>query len=185
MLERRGTCLIKQPILSVRGIARGLATPWSCRNIDFDLYPGEVHALVGENGAGKSTLTKIISGLYPADSGEIILDGKPVSINSPAAAQHLGIALIHQEPLSFPDLDVAENIFIGRQPRDQQNGIARLGGHVPGCLTMLTNWACTSTPRQSPRSVDCRPADGGDGQRSFAECPRAHHGRANRRPYAQ
>jgi rhamnose transport system ATP-binding protein len=106
-----------QPILSVRGIGKSFGRAQVLHNIDLDLYRGEVHTLVGENGAGKSTLTRIISGLYPADEGGITLDGKVVSIPSPAAAQHMGIALIHQEPLSFPDLDVAENIFIGRQPQ--------------------------------------------------------------------
>ncbi len=106
-----------KPILSVRGIIKRFGRAQVLTDINLDLYPGEIHALVGENGAGKSTLTKIISGLYPPDAGQIILDGKTVTVPSPAAAQSMGIALIHQEPLSFPDLDVAENIFIGRQPR--------------------------------------------------------------------
>jgi rhamnose transport system ATP-binding protein len=106
-----------QPILSVRGIGKTFGRAQVLHNIDLDLHRGEVHALVGENGAGKSTLTRIISGLYSPDEGAITLDGKVVVIPSPSVAQHMGIALIHQEPLSFPDLDVAENIFIGRQPR--------------------------------------------------------------------
>ncbi len=84
--------------------------------VDFDLYPGEVHVLLGENGAGKSTLTKIISGVHRPDSGQILIDGSIVHIPSPIAAQKLGIALLHQEPLVFPNLDVAENIYMGRQP---------------------------------------------------------------------
>jgi rhamnose transport system ATP-binding protein len=82
----------------------------------LDLLPGEVHVIMGENGAGKSTLNKILSGVYTPDSGQILRDGKPVTLNSPAVAQNLGIALLPQEPSIFPDLDIAENIFMGRQP---------------------------------------------------------------------
>ena len=75
------------------------------------MYPGEIHALVGENGAGKSTLIKILTGIQQADQGEIRLSEKPVQINNSQEAQAYGIAAIYQEPLLFPDLDVAENIF--------------------------------------------------------------------------
>ena len=83
------------------------------RKVDFDLEPGEVHALVGENGAGKSTLAKILSGVYTPTEGEIFLDEKKIHIASPIAAQKNGISLIHQEPQSFSHLSVAENIFMG------------------------------------------------------------------------
>ena len=143
----------KQPILSVRGINKSFGRAPVLSNVDFDLYPGEVHALVGENGAGKSTLTKIISGLYPADSGEIILDGKPISVPSPAAAQQLGIALIHQEPLSFPDLDVAENIFIGRQPRDPKTGLIDWTGMYSEASRWLTELGVHIEPRAKVRGL--------------------------------
>jgi ABC-type sugar transport system ATPase subunit len=84
--------------------------------VDFDLQPGEVHAVIGQNGAGKSTLVKIISGAYPADSGCILLDGRQVHIHSPADARKLGILTVHQDWNLFPDLSVAENIFAGRMP---------------------------------------------------------------------
>jgi len=83
------------------------------RNVDFDLKPGEVHALVGENGAGKSTFVKILSGVYTPTEGNIYLDEKNVEITSPIVAQRNGISLIHQEPQSFSHLSVAENIFMG------------------------------------------------------------------------
>ena len=83
----------------------------------FDLRPGEVHALVGENGAGKSTLVKILSGIATADSGEILLEGKPLHLDGPRSAQDLGISIIHQELNLMPDLTIAQNIFIGREPR--------------------------------------------------------------------
>ena len=83
------------------------------RNVDFDLKPGEVHALVGENGAGKSTFVKILSGVYTPTEGKIFLDEKNIDITSPIAAQKNGVSLIHQEPQSFSHLSVAENIFMG------------------------------------------------------------------------
>jgi len=83
----------------------------------FDLRPGEVHALVGENGAGKSTLMKILSGVYTKDSGQIYVQGQEVQIHSPRMAQEHGIAMIHQELNLMPHLSVAQNIFIGREPR--------------------------------------------------------------------
>ncbi len=83
----------------------------------FDLYPGEVHALVGENGAGKSTLMKILAGIYSRDEGEITYKGKHVEIPTPRSAQDLGISMIHQELNLMGHLSVAQNIFIGREPR--------------------------------------------------------------------
>jgi len=83
----------------------------------FELLPGEVHALVGENGAGKSTMMKILVGIYPKDSGQVLLEGKPVNITNPKAAEAAGISIIHQELNLMNDLTVAQNIFIGREPR--------------------------------------------------------------------
>ena len=77
--------------------------------------PGEVHAIVGENGAGKSTLIKIMTGVYQPDQGTILAEGKAVTIRSTQEAQGIGVAAIFQEPMVFPDLDVAENIFISHQ----------------------------------------------------------------------
>jgi ribose transport system ATP-binding protein len=83
----------------------------------FQLLPGEVHALMGENGAGKSTLMKILSGVYTRDAGTVLLDGQPVEITSPRQAQDLGVGIIHQELALMRDLTAAQNIFIGREPR--------------------------------------------------------------------
>ncbi len=87
------------------------------KSVSFELQPGEVHALMGENGAGKSTLMKVLSGIYQPDSGEIRLDGNPVRIGSPRTARQLGVGIIHQELALMNDLNVAQNIFIGREPR--------------------------------------------------------------------
>jgi rhamnose transport system ATP-binding protein len=86
------------------------------KGVDLKLRAGEVHAIVGENGAGKSTVAKLIAGVYQPTGGVIHLNGNPVSLENPRQAIQLGIALIHQEPLTFPDLDVSENIFVGHQP---------------------------------------------------------------------
>ncbi|MEK8103960.1 ATP-binding cassette domain-containing protein [Micromonospora sp. M12] len=80
------------------------------------LHSGEAHALVGENGAGKSTLVKILAGAHAPDAGSMTLDGQPLRLRGPADARAAGIAVIYQEPTLFPDLSVAENIFMGRQP---------------------------------------------------------------------
>ncbi|HEY6540787.1 MAG TPA: sugar ABC transporter ATP-binding protein, partial [Ktedonobacteraceae bacterium] len=89
------------------------------REVDFSLLAGEVHALVGENGAGKSTLVKILAGIYRPDAGVVKIGGEGVELRSPVQAQALGIAVVQQEPMLFPDLDVAENVFMGRHPRDR------------------------------------------------------------------
>ncbi len=112
------------PILTTQGIYMAFAGVNVLRDIDFEIYPGEVHGLVGENGAGKSTLLKNIAGVHVPKAGEIRLNGEVVHIPNPQVATVLQIALIHQEPLTFPDLDVAENIFIGRQP--MKSGLRRL-----------------------------------------------------------
>lgn len=87
------------------------------KSASFDLAPGEVHALMGENGAGKSTMMKVLSGIYAPDGGTVEVEGAQVRINGPRAAQSLGIGIIHQELALMPDLTVAQNIFIGREPR--------------------------------------------------------------------
>ncbi|WP_038474918.1 sugar ABC transporter ATP-binding protein [Fimbriimonas ginsengisoli] len=86
------------------------------KGVDLELRASEVHAIVGENGAGKSTLAKLIAGVYRPTAGSLEIDGNPVVLESPRQAIERGIALIHQEPLTFPHLDVAENIFVGHQP---------------------------------------------------------------------
>ena len=85
-----------RPVVSMRGIEKRFPGVHALRDVRFELMPGEVHALMGENGAGKSTLMKILSGIYPKDEGEVLIDGQPVEIESPRAAQDLGISIIHQ-----------------------------------------------------------------------------------------
>jgi rhamnose transport system ATP-binding protein len=104
------------PRAELRGISKRFAATQALDSVSLDLLPGEVHALVGENGAGKSTLVKILAGVHQPDSGTIWLDGEPTQIPGPAQARSLGIAVVHQEPRLFPDLTVAENVFIGHAP---------------------------------------------------------------------
>ena len=105
------------PVLAMRGISKRFGATRALDDVSLELRRREVHALVGENGAGKSTLIKVMTGIYPPDEGSVVVDDEPVSLRSAADAQRLGIAAIYQEPLIFPDLSVAENIFIGH--RDQ------------------------------------------------------------------
>lgn len=102
-------------LLEMNNITKSFSGICALNKVNFDLFQGEVHALIGENGAGKSTLMKILIGLYREDSGTITLDRHKANINSPAKARSLGIAMIHQELSPVLDMTVAENIFIGRE----------------------------------------------------------------------
>jgi rhamnose transport system ATP-binding protein len=102
----------KTPILQIRHISKRFDTTQALDDVSLDLYPGEIHALMGENGAGKSTLIKIMTGVYHPDDGQMLLDGNPIRVGNSVEAQAYGIAAIYQEPMVYPDLNVAENIFI-------------------------------------------------------------------------
>ena len=104
------------PVLELRGITKQFPGVLANDHIDFDLQRGEVHALLGENGAGKSTLMSILYGLYTADSGEILMDGKPVAISSPRDAIDLGIGMVHQHFMLIPVMTVTENIVLANEP---------------------------------------------------------------------
>jgi ribose transport system ATP-binding protein len=106
-------------VIRMRAIEKRFPGVHALRSVHFDLKAGEVHALMGENGAGKSTLMKILSGIYSPDGGTIEVNGSEVRIAGPRAAQALGIGIIHQELALMPDLTVAQNIFIGREPRNR------------------------------------------------------------------
>ncbi|MFF7048721.1 sugar ABC transporter ATP-binding protein [Streptomyces griseorubiginosus] len=105
-----------QPVLEMTGIVKEFPGVRALSGVDFRLFPGEIHALMGENGAGKSTLIKVLTGVHTLDGGTITLDGKPVRIGSPLQAQQAGISTVYQEVNLCPNLSVAENIFIGREP---------------------------------------------------------------------
>jgi len=105
------------PLISIRNLSKAFAGVRALDKARFELLPGEVHALMGENGAGKSTLMKVLSGIYPRDDGEVLVEGRAVDISSPRAAQALGIGIVHQELNLMNHLSAAQNIFIGREPR--------------------------------------------------------------------
>jgi rhamnose transport system ATP-binding protein len=105
------------PVLEMKAISKRFDATQALADVSLSLYPGETHALLGENGAGKSTLIKIMTGIYSSDAGEIVLRGEETTFKTSADAQRAGIAAIYQEPAIFPDLNVAENIFISHQDR--------------------------------------------------------------------
>lgn len=104
-------------LVLMEGIDKSFPGVHALDQAKFELRAGEVHALVGENGAGKSTLMKVLAGVYSKDAGRILYLGKEVEIHTPRAAQHLGISMIHQELNLMPHLTLAQNVFIGREPR--------------------------------------------------------------------
>jgi ribose transport system ATP-binding protein len=116
-IARWGRNEVVSPLLEMRGITKRFPGVTALDGVDFELEKGEVHVILGENGAGKSTLIKMLSGAYHPDEGEILLDGQRVDISSAAVAQSKGISTIYQEFNLVPQLTVAENIFLGRQPR--------------------------------------------------------------------
>jgi len=106
-----------EPTIDAQGIRVSFSGVEVLKGIDLELLPGEVHAIVGENGAGKSTMAKVLAGVVHPTHGSVLLHGETVNFSTPADAIRAGIGLIHQEPLSFPDLTVAESLFVGFQPR--------------------------------------------------------------------
>ena len=109
--------MVSDALLQVDAASKSYPGVQALDDVHLDLRRGEVHAVVGENGAGKSTLMKLLSGIDRPDAGEFLLDGEPYTPTSPRHAQELGISIIHQELNLMPDLTVAQNIYIGREPR--------------------------------------------------------------------
>ncbi len=107
----------RSPVLQMTGIQKIFPGVVALDGVDFRLLPGEIHALMGENGAGKSTLIKVLTGVYDIDGGEISLAGQPVRFTGPLQAQQAGVSTVYQEVNLCANLSVAENIFIGREPR--------------------------------------------------------------------
>ena len=103
------------PVLSLKGVSKSFGPVQALSDVDFDVQPGEVVALVGDNGAGKSTLVKTIAGIHPADSGTISFEGRDVTITNPTDAVALGIATVYQDLALCDNLDVVENLFLGRE----------------------------------------------------------------------
>jgi simple sugar transport system ATP-binding protein len=138
------------PILEMKNIHKTFPGVKALSGVNFRLFPGEVHAVMGQNGAGKSTLVKVITGVHTPDSGEILYDGNLIRPDSPLAAQKLGISTVYQEVNLCPNLSVAENIFIGNQPshfgaidwhtmnRRAEGAMSRLNVTVDGSQVLST-----------------------------------------------
>src|SRR3712207_8586083 len=107
----------QSPILEVRRVTKRFPGVLALDSVSFQLRAGEVHALVGENGAGKSTLIKVITGVHHPDGGKVLFDGQEVSFAGPREAQEAGISTIYQEINLIPLRSVAQNVFLGREPR--------------------------------------------------------------------
>src|SRR5687768_13462584 len=117
---RGGTITVERhsPILEVRRVTKRFPSVLALDDVSFELRPGEVHALVGENGAGKSTLIKVITGVYAPDGGQVLFNGEEVSFAEPRESQAAGNSTIYQEINLIPLLSVAQNVFLGREPRN-------------------------------------------------------------------
>lgn len=124
------------PLLETRGVSKSFGAVQALSKVDFDVFPGEVVALVGDNGAGKSTLIKGIAGIYGFDEGEVLFDGNPVHIHSPREAARLGIEVVYQDLALADNLDVVANMFLGREWNDGIS-VANDGSSSPGFLKKL------------------------------------------------
>ena len=118
------------PVLEARGLVKRFGQVVALNETDFDLFPDEITAIIGDNGAGKSTLIKVLSGAFQPDEGELLLDGERVRFRSPLDARRVGIETVYQELAVAPALDIAANIFLGRELR-------RRGPVRPGCSATL------------------------------------------------
>jgi ribose transport system ATP-binding protein len=161
---------VSRPILEMRGISKTFPGVRALNGVDLTVHAGEVHALMGENGAGKSTLMKILSGAYRPDPGAVIrLNGETVQIDGPLAAKQLGIAVIYQELSLSPNLTVAENIYLGREPR---RGPAIDRAEMErGCADILNRLGATFRPTT-------RVSDLSIAERQMVEIARAIHANA-------
>jgi ABC-type sugar transport system ATPase subunit len=125
------------PLLEVRNIRKSFGSVVALDNVSLLVNPGELVAIVGDNGAGKSTLLKVMSGVYPPDHGEILVDGKPVTFHSPAAAKHAGIETLFQDLALVDDLTVWQNVFLGRELVVSPFGFQRRGAMEARTKEML------------------------------------------------
>lgn len=105
------------PLLQLRGVNKSFGAVQVLHDVDLNIYPGQVTALVGDNGAGKSTLVKCVAGIHPIDSGDYLFEGKPVQVGNPRDAAGLGIEIVYQDLALCDNLDIVQNMFLGREPK--------------------------------------------------------------------
>ena len=155
------------PVLEMRNISKTFPGVKALQNVQLTIYPGEVHALMGENGAGKSTLMKTLSGAYQADpGGEILIEGKPVKVNGPIEAREAGVSIIYQELALAPNLSVAENIYLNREPG--KSGLIDRGAMYEGSKGVLQRLGASFTPQTLVGSLSIA-------ERQMVEIARAVH----------
>ena len=158
------------PFLEMRNVSKTFGRVQALKNVSLDVKLGEIHALMGENGAGKSTLMKILSGAYTPDEGsEILIDGQKVAISGPMAAKQLGIAIIYQELALAPNLTVAENIYLGREP--SRAGLIDRSAMVAGVESVLQRLGATFSARDKVAELSIA-------ERQLVEIARAVHARS-------
>ena len=123
----------KEPLLEALGVYKYFGAVTALRDVNLRLYPGEVLGVVGDNGAGKSTFMKVLSGLHPPSEGSLIFDGQAVHFNSPRESRDLGIEMVYQDLALAGNLNIAENIYLGREPkRAVLGGMLKLSDHKTG-----------------------------------------------------
>jgi D-xylose transport system ATP-binding protein len=156
----------QQPLLELRGVYKSFGAVRVLHDVDFAVYAGQVTALVGDNGAGKSTLVKCVSGIYGVDTGEFRFDGKPVTIHSPRDAAHLGIEIVYQDLALCDNLDIVQNMFLGRE---------RLSGLTLDEPTMeqMASQTLTSLAVRTVKSVRQKVASLSGGQRQTVAIAKA------------
>ena len=155
------------PVLEMRNISKTFPGVKALQNVQLTIYPGEVHALMGENGAGKSTLMKTLSGAYQADpGGEIMIEGKPVKVNGPIEAREAGVSIIYQELALAPNLSVAENIYLNREPG--KSGLIDRAAMNEGSKGVLQRIGASFTPQTLVGSLSIA-------ERQMVEIARAVH----------
>ena len=163
--------------MEMRGISKRFGEIQALDDVSLDLLPGEIHALLGENGAGKSTLIKVMTGVVQPDIGTILIDGQAVHIGSAFDAQTFAVAAIYQEPMVFPDLTVAENIFIGHRDRGRvvnRRAMRKEAEEVLGRLGVRPRRPGAGFSAHAGGAADRR-----DRQGPLAQRARPHHGRAD------
>jgi len=157
---------VPEPVLQIKGLNKSFGPVHVLQDVDFDVYPGEVTALVGDNGAGKSTLVKCIAGINSIDSGEILWEGKPATLNDPRAAAALGIEFVYQDLALADNLDITQNMFLGRE-------IRRFGVLDDGQMEKKAREALSSLSVRTVRSVRQVVASLSGGQRQTVAIAKA------------
>ncbi|MBS1696298.1 MAG: sugar ABC transporter ATP-binding protein [Actinobacteria bacterium] len=147
-----------EPILELRGVNKSFGVVHVLHDVDFQVYPGEVTALVGDNGAGKSTLVKAIAGIYPIDTGTYLFEGKPVTVHGPNDVAGLGIEVVYQDLALCDNLDIVQNMFLGRE-------LKRHGTLDEARMESMAKEALTSLSVRTVKSVRTPVASLSGGQR--------------------